>query len=45
MNNEELGRRVRKLFKKYIELEISLGYQEPSIEEFLEWIEDMLESL
>jgi len=43
MNNEELGRRVRKLYTKYINLHLERGYEVPSIEDFLEWIENLLE--
>jgi len=42
MNNEELGRRTRKLYNKYVKRTIDLGYDEPTIQEFLEWIEDLI---
>jgi len=42
MDNEELGRKVRKLYGKFVDISVKAGYDEPSIEDFLEWLDSLL---
>lgn len=44
MDNEELGRRVRKIYNEYNKMMVKQGYDEVSLDDFLEWIEDMVKS-
>jgi len=42
MDNEELGRKVRQLYNEFNKMMLKQGY-EVSLDEFLEWIEDMID--
>jgi hypothetical protein len=43
MDNEELGRRVRRLYNEFNKMMLKQGYDEVSLDQFLEWIEDMID--
>jgi len=43
MDNEELGRKVRGIYNKFNKMMVKQGYDEVSLEDFLEWIEDMVD--
>jgi cell division septum initiation protein DivIVA len=43
MDNEELGRKVRQLYNEFNKMMLKQGYDEVSLDEFLEWIEDMID--
>jgi cell division septum initiation protein DivIVA len=43
MDNEELGRKVRRLYNEFNKMMLKQGYDEVSLDEFLEWIEDMID--
>jgi hypothetical protein len=43
MDNEELGRKVRRLYNEFNKMMLKHGYDEVSLDEFLEWIEDMID--
>jgi hypothetical protein len=43
MDNEELGRKVRRLYNEFNKMMVKQGYGEVSLEDFLEWIEEMID--
>ena len=43
MDNEELGRKVRQLYNEFNKMMLKQGYDEVSLEDFLEWIKDMID--
>jgi cell division septum initiation protein DivIVA len=43
MDNEELGRKVRAIYNKFNKMMVNQGYDEVSLDQFLEWIEDMID--
>jgi hypothetical protein len=43
MDNEELGRKVRRLYNEFNKMMLKQGYDEVSLDQFLEWIEDMID--
>jgi len=43
MDNEELGRKVRGIYNKFNKMMVRQGYNEVSLDYFLEWIEDMVD--
>jgi hypothetical protein len=43
MDNEELGRKVRRLYNEFNKMMVKQGYGEVSLDQFLEWIEDMID--
>ena len=43
MDNEELGRKVRQIYNEFNKMMLKQGYDEVSLDEFLEWIEDMID--
>jgi len=43
MDNEELGRKVRRIYNKFNKMMVREGYGEVSLDYFLEWIEDMVD--
>jgi uncharacterized protein YutD len=43
MDNEEVGKRVRRIYNKFNKMVAEQGYDKITIKEFLEWIEDLIE--
>jgi len=42
---EKIVKRVRQMHEKYNQTLKKLGYDEASLEEFLEWLEDLVEDV
>ena len=43
MDNEELGRKVRQIYNEFNKMMLKQGYDEVSLDQFLEWIKDMID--